>query len=308
MKYSLGLPVDHVEPPSEFVSAAAIAEMSQAAEAAGFHAVHVTEHPFPTQVGPHMGGHFAFDPIVCMTHVAATTKTLKLHFNAFVLSYRNPFMGAKQLADLDTISGGRVIAGVAAGYMAGELAALGAKVEERAQLLDENLAAMIAAWSGEPVHMESPRGAWVANGNRLAPRPPQRPHPPIWIGGNSRAAIKRVARFGQGWMPFPAKPNESGAVRTAAMTSLKDLRARIGILKEEMAAAGRTDTFDICMTPFCHQHHPRGNEPYDPPALKEEVAQLTEMGVTWISLAARAPDRKTFLKNIERYNKDFISA
>src|SRR5688572_21939831 len=163
MKFSLSLPVDQVDPPSEFCSAAAIAEMARAAERAGFAAVHVTEHPFPTTIGAEMGGHHALDPVVALAFVAAATTTLRLHFSAFILPYRNPFLAAKSLADLDVLSGGRVIAGVAPGYMPGEFAALGVDRRERGVLFDEALAAVKAAWTGQPVHLKSSR--WFAEGN-----------------------------------------------------------------------------------------------------------------------------------------------
>jgi probable F420-dependent oxidoreductase len=304
MKYSLSLPVDQVDPPSEFCSASAVKEMAEAAEAAGFDAVHATEHPFPSRVGAEMGGHYALDPVICMSFVAAASTRLLLHFNAFVLPYRNPFLAAKSIADLDAMSGGRVIAGVVPGYLAGEFAALGVPLAERGSRLDEALVAMKAAWTGEPVFMTSSR--WKADGNVMRPRPYQQPHPPIWVGGNSLGAIRRVARFGQGWMPFPAQPGESSVVRTAPMNSIESLRERIGLLRAELKAAGRTDTVDVCMTPFTHQHHPRGRENYDPPVLLDEAQSLAEIGVTWLSLKARSPNRKELLRNIERFGRDVI--
>jgi probable F420-dependent oxidoreductase len=306
MKYSLCLPVDQVDPPSEFCSGEAVMQIARTAEAAGFSAVHATEHPFPSRVGADMGGHHALDPLVCMAFVAAATASLRLHFNAFIPPYRNPFLGAKALGDLDVMSGGRVIAGVAPGYLAGEFAALGVALEDRGSLLDEALVAWKAAWTGEPVTMES--GRWSASNNVMLPRPVQRPHPPIWIGGNSKAALRRVAEHAQGWMPFPAKPNEAIAVRTASITSIDDLAARIQILRRSLDELGRTDPIDICMTPFTHQHHPRGQENYDPPVLLDEVEELAAIGVTWLSVKLRSPDRATLLDYIERFGKDVIAA
>jgi probable F420-dependent oxidoreductase len=305
VNYSLSLPVDQIEPPDEFCSGAAVMEMAAAAEAAGFKAVHATEHPFPSRIGPDMGGHHALDPMVCMAFVAAATSRLRLHFNALIPPYRNPFLSAKGLADLDVLSGGRVIAGVAPGYLAGEFEALGVPLTNRGRLLDEALVAMKQAWTGEPVHMEG--SGWAASGNVMLPRPRQQPHPPIWIGGNSKAALHRVAHHAQGWMPFPAQPNEAAAVRTASITSIDDLRARIDLLRAEAEAIGRTEPIDICMTPFTHQHHPRGKENYDPPVLLDEAARLAAIGVTWLSVKLRSPDRATYLDYIERFGKEVIA-
>jgi len=306
MKYSLCLPVDQVEPPDEFCSGRAVMEMAAAAEAVGFSAVHATEHPFPSRVGADMGGHHALDPVVTMAFAAAATSTIRFHFNALVPPYRNPFLLAKTLADLDVLSGGRVIAGVVPGYLAGEFAALGVPLEERAERLEEALVAWKAAWTGESVTMASPR--WSAANNVMLPRPVQRPHPPIWIGGNSKAAICRVAAHGDGWMPFPARPNEATAVRTASITTIDELASRIDLLRTSLADTGRTDPVDICMTPFTHQHHPRGQENYDPPVLLDEAEQLAAIGVTWLSVKLRSPDRATFLDNIERFGKDVLAA
>jgi probable F420-dependent oxidoreductase len=306
MRYSLCLPVDQVDPPEEFCSAAAIMELAAAAEGAGFSAVHATEHPFPTRIGAEMGGHFALDPVLTMAFAAAATSTLRLHLNCFIPAYRNPFLGAKALADLDALSGGRVIAGMAAGYMMGEFSALGVPFEQRGERFDEALVAMKAAWTGEPVELTSPR--WEAHGNVMRPTPAQRPNLPIWIGGNSRAAIRRAARHGQGWIPFPAQPHEAAAVRTAALTSVDDLAERMALLRKETAAAGRDDALEVCMTPFSHQHHPRGHENYDPPVLRAEAEQLAALGVTWLSIKLRSPDRASLLVGIGRFGEEIIGA
>jgi probable F420-dependent oxidoreductase len=304
MKYSLSLPVDQTDPPAEFCSGEAIAEIAKAAEAAGFSAVHATEHPFPSRVGPEMGGHQALDPIVTMSFVAAATRTLRLHTNGVVLPYRNPFLVAKAFADLDVASGGRVIAGIVPGYLAGEFAALGVSLDDRNALMEEGVAAMKAAWSGEPVHMKS--GRWRAQGNVMRPKPHQQPHPPVWLGGNSLAAVRRAARHGQGWMAFPTTPQEASVVRTAAVTSIGDLTSRIALLREEAEAAGRNQQIDVCMTPFTHQHHPRGQERYEPAVLLEEAERLAEIGVTWLTVKARSPDRATFLENIQRWGEEVL--
>jgi probable F420-dependent oxidoreductase len=306
MKFSLALPVDQVEQFDEFITADAVMEMAASAEAAGFDACHVTEHPFPSRVGPHMGGHHSLDPLVCLAFAAAATTRLRLHTNALIVPYRNPFLAAKAVSTLDAMARGRVILGVAAGYLEGEFSALGVSLADRGALLDEGIGAMKAAWTGELVELESSR--WSAPGNVMLPRPVSAPHPPIWFGGNSLAAVRRAAHLGDGWMPFPASPEEAKIVRTASITGIEALATRIGLLHEEREKSGRATPLDICVTPFTHQHHPRGQERYDPPVLLSEAEELASLGVTWLSIKLRSPDRATFLDNIARFGTEVIAA
>jgi probable F420-dependent oxidoreductase len=281
-------------------------ELASAAEAAGFFAMHATEHPFPSRVGANLGGHHSLDPMLSMAFAAAATTNLRLHFYAFIPTYRNPFLGAKSLSDLDVLSGGRVIAGLAPGYMVGEFDALGVPFNERGERFDEALVAMKAAWTGDPVYLQSVH--WVARGNTMRPRSEQRPHPPIWIGGNSNAAIRRAVLHGQGWMPFPALPDEAKAVHTWPITSADDLRVRIERLTREATAHGRTEPMDVCTAPFTHKHHPRGQEQYNPSVLLGEVKQLRDIGVTCLSIKLPSPNRATLLDYIERFGNDIIGA
>ena len=201
MKFSVQLPTDRVEKLEEFAQADAIAEMALAIETAGFDACYVTEHPFPADDWLEANGHHALDPFVSLSAAAMVTRHLRLHTNLIVLPYRNPFLTAKSIASLDALSGGRVIMGIGAGYLEGEYAALGADFANRNDITDDAIKAMQAAWGGKSVR----RGGelYEATGNTALPRPIQRPHPPLWVGGNSRIAIRRAARSAQGWSPFP---------------------------------------------------------------------------------------------------------
>jgi alkanesulfonate monooxygenase SsuD/methylene tetrahydromethanopterin reductase-like flavin-dependent oxidoreductase (luciferase family) len=109
MKVSEQLPTHRVEHFEELASADAITELSREAEAAGFDAVFVTEHPFPEDRWLATGGHHAPDPFVCLTVAAVATATIRLQTNLCIPAYRNPFMLAKTVATLDALAGGRVI-------------------------------------------------------------------------------------------------------------------------------------------------------------------------------------------------------
>src|SRR4051812_3500539 len=227
MQVSLGLPTHRVDRAEEFLLGGAVAEMAREAEAAGFAAVFVTDHPAPPTTWLDAGGHHTVDPLVTLAFAAAATTSLRLQTNLFVPAYRHPLLSAKTVATLDVLSGGRVILGVGAGYLDGEFAAVGADFDARNDVLDDAIRTMRAAWTGEPV-----------DGVLSLPRPVQQPGPPVWIGGNSRRAIRRAVELGDGWVPMPSPAKAAKALRTPGVESLADLGERITMLRELADAAG----------------------------------------------------------------------
>src|SRR3954449_3850236 len=239
MHVSLGLPVHRVDAAEEFVTGAAVTEVARAAEAAGFAAVFVTDHPAPPARWVRGGGHVTTDPLVTLGFAAAATSTLRLQTNLFVPAYRHPLVAAKAVATLDLLSGGRVILGVGAGYLEPEFTALAADFEHRNDVLDDALRTMAAAWAGDDV-----------DGVATTPRSAQQPGPPVGIGGNSKRAIRRAVELGQGWVPMPSPAAAAGHLHTPGLESLDDLRARLDHLREECTAAGRDPaTIDVCFMP-----------------------------------------------------------
>lgn len=299
MRYTVALPAGCG---GEFTRAAAIAEMALAIEQAGFDACHVTDHPFPPARWVSSGGHHAPDPLVTLAVAATATTRLRLHTHSLIPAYRNPFVVASGIATLDALAGGRVILGVAAGYLAPEFAALGASYPDRGAALDAAIAAMKQAWTGREVTAHG--AGWSAQGNVMRPRPATRPHPPIWFGGNSPAARRRAAAAGQGWSPFPAGRGLATATGTVPMDSPEALRRAIGDLRAEAGRLGRTEPLDVCTTPFSHPHF---QDRLEPKLLFEEAAELAEIGVTWLALRLPAPDRAAFLRNVERLGSQIAS-
>ena len=291
----MALPTDQVGHGEEFTGTRAVAEMALAIEQAGFDACHVTDHPFPPAGWVRGGGHHALDPLVTLAVAATATTRLRLHTHSLVPAYRNPFVVASGIATLDALAGGRVILGVAAGYLAPEFAALGASFPDRGAALDAAIDAMKRAWTGREVTAHG--AGWSAQGNVMLPRPATRPHPPIWFGGNSRAARRRAAAAGQGWSPFPADRALAAAAGTVPMDSPEALRRGIDDLRSEADRLGRTEPLDICTTPFSHPHY-RGR--LEPALLLEEAAGLAEIGVTWLALRLPAPSRAEFLRHVGR--------
>lgn len=302
MKFSLQLPTDRVGKLEEFGTAEAIAEIAAATEKAGFDATFVTEHPFPSDEWLASGGHHALDPFVSLAIAASATRTIRLHTNILVLAYRNPFLTAKAVASLDVISGGRVIMGAGAGYLEGEFAALGAPFKDRNDRSDDALVAMKAAWSGESVSLARP--GFEAAGNTMLPAPVQRPHPPIWIGGNSPRAIRRSVDFAQGWSPFPLPAAGAGRTRTAAIENVDDLAGGIRRMREYAEKQGRSEPLDVNFVPFGLHMNTRSVPEDD--AIHEQFAALEAAGVTWVTLGLPTPSRGAFLDSLARFAETFI--
>jgi len=211
--------------------------------------------------------------MVALSFAAAATTRLRLHTHILVLAYRNPLLTAKSVLSLDVLSGGRVILGVAPGYLKPEFAALGADFDERNELTDEAIDVMKRIWTDGKIEFEGRN--FRTRGTTMAPPPVQRPHPPIWVGGNSTAAIRRAAERAQGWVPFPNPPGMR-AVRTPPLSDIDELGRRIAVLREHAASIGRTEPLDICFSPFER----------DPAAIVDEVHRLEALGVTWTVLGA----------------------
>ena len=206
----------------------------QMAEGLGFHSVWVSDHVVtPEHLQPTVGPTF-YDPFVVLTCAAAFSTRLKLGTTVVVVPYRNPLVVAKMVATLDALSGGRVIFGVGAGGAPDEFQALGVPSEQRGRRTDEYLRVMLALWTQDPTSF---RGRYFSfSVVRFGPKPFQSPHPPIWVGGRSDAALRRAVRIGQAWHPT-----------SMAMDSLKERMSRLESMARE---AGRTDGPEVTIHQF----------------------------------------------------------
>src|SRR6476661_995433 len=240
--------------------------------------------------------------MVVLAVAGAATSTLRLQTHVFVLAYRNPFLSAKSVLSLDRLSGGRVILGVAAGYLRPEFGALGVEFDERNELTDEAIDAMVAAWTTDGVELAGRH--YRARGNTMLPRPIARPHPPIWVGGNSKAAIRRAVERGQGWLPFPNPQAASRALKTPAMESVGDLAERLSFARAHAEAVGRSEPLEVCCALFSRSLGRAAAD--DPVALRDEVAELEALGVSWITVQFDAPTRKDWRVAMERFATDAI--
>jgi len=303
MRCALLLHTQRVDLGAEFASGPAVAETARAAERAGFDAVAVTDHPFPHDEWMRSGGHHALDPFVALSFAAAATARIRLLTFIYVLPYRNPFLSAKAAASLDVLSGGRFVFGVAAGYLEPEFAALGVPFAERDDLADEAIRAMKAAWGGEGVHFEGKH--FVARDHTALPRPLQQPHPPIWVGGNSKRAIRRAVLLGDGWMPIFNPAAHAGRRRTPAIESAADVRARLTYAAEVARAGGRTRPLEVAIT--ARGLGSFGTAAFDQAAFLADVAELRAAGVTYLTVNLPAASRAEHLERIARFGDEVLA-
>lgn len=203
-------------------------DLARIAEHAGFCYLAVCDHAaIPKDRAGAMSTTW-WDCMTTLSYLAAVTSRIRLLSHVYVLPLTHPLRAAKQWTTLDALSGGRAILGVGSGDVDGELVALGVDPAQRGELLDEALDAVEAAFADEYSSHDGPRWSYREMG--IAPRPVQ-DRIPIWVGGSSRAAIRRSAERGDGWLPAGAP--EGGM--SAAVALIRELRERVG----------RTDPFTI---------------------------------------------------------------
>jgi probable F420-dependent oxidoreductase len=289
----------------ELVTGAGIATVAAAAEAAGFHGFGFTDHPAPSQRWLESGGHDAVDPFVAMGFAAARTTTLRLIPNIVVLPYRNPFLVAKSGATLDLLSGGRFTLAVGVGYLRREFAALGVDYEQRAELFDQALDVIRTIWTTDDISFEGKN--FSARGITAHPRPISEPRPPIWIGGNTGAARRRVALKGEGWCPFAAPAALAQTARTATLDSLERLADGITDLRRRVDDAGRDwSTIDIVFSNI------EGGDPaaddFNADTYLSALDKLASLGVTWVQVGLPGDSLAHALEIIERFGALVIEA
>ena len=209
------------------------AELGRYAEGLGFESVWVPEHShIPVErVSPWPGGpelpreYFeTFDPLVALTAIAAATTELRLGTGVALLIERDPILLAKALASLDVISGGRLEVGVGAGWNIEEMRNHGTDPTTRFRRMRESVEAMKAIWTEDEAEYHGriidfdPIWCW--------PKPVQKPHPPILVGGRGERVLDRVVAYGDGWIPNRVRSPE-------------ELGERITELQRRAEAAGR---------------------------------------------------------------------
>ena len=247
----------------------AVLDLARAIEDIGYDEIDLFEHvtvgnPIPGRSETRQAAPELLEPLVTLGAISAVTRRIGLGTGVLVLPQRQPALVAKQVATLDVLSSGRVRLGVGVGWQRSEYESLGVPFEERGRRIDEAITLMRRYWTESSVTF---RGYFYrAEAMGMDPKPVQPGGPPIWLGGDSEPALRRVGRLGDGWM---AMPDSDEAVLSAPQN--------LAIIKAAAEAAGR-DPAKIGL-------QARLSDPLDLEALTRRVAGLRAAGFTWTSVS-----------------------
>jgi len=268
-----------------------VARIARGLDERGFHSVWAVDHILiPKHIQsdyPYAkDGSFPVDPTLLglepfnlLSFIAAHTKKLRLGTGVVVLPQRNPALTAKQAADVDVLSGGRLDFGIGVGWLAEEFAALGESFERRGARSDDYIRAMKALWSdgissysGEFFNLPE---CWQY------PLPVQTPHPPLYFGGEGKAALRRVARFGH-WYGVDVMPDQ--------------VEEKLKLLAEHCDREGR-DVRDVKVA----------LSPYGNPCDRDTLKRYEDTGIDQVILAAFVPGQDAMEKAIDTIADELLS-
>jgi probable F420-dependent oxidoreductase len=194
----------------------ALTTFCREAEAREIASLWVSDHiVFPrTETGEHPGGRFPFpsdtaylEPVAVLAAAAVVTERARLGASVFILGHRHPIVMAKMLSTIDVLSDGRLICGVGVGWWEEELTLLGVPFKQRGRQADEMLQVFTALWTAE--HPRFDGTFYTLPDVGFAPKPVQKPHPPIWVGGDSPGAFRRTVRLADGWHATAKTPEQA---------------------------------------------------------------------------------------------------
>lgn len=181
-----------------------VARLARGIESIGFDQLDIFDHVVMghpaegREAGPYPARMPILEAVVALSYFAAVTERIGLGTEVLVLPQRHPTLVAKQVASLDTLSGGRVRLGVGVGWQESEYDALGVPFGERGARMDEAILLLRRWWGDDPVDAEGP--FYPVRAMAMEPKPPRGAAIPIWIGGQSAAALRRTGRLGDGWL------------------------------------------------------------------------------------------------------------
>ena len=256
--------------------------VAQRMEELGFESIWLPEHPvIPVNHNTKYGGtpdgslppamSHQVNPFIALARASGTTTTLKLGTGISLVTEHNPLDLAKQISTLDLYSGGRFMYGIGTGWFREESEIMGADYDHRWTQAREHVLAMKELWTKDEAEFHGRYVDFPAV--HCNPKPVQKPHPPVLLGGRAENVFKRVVRWGEGWLPLGVAP--------------EDVKAGRAILSELAEAAGR-DPKSISITVH--------NQPPD----RDRIQQFEEAGADRVLVSMAAPDQGAMIAELEK--------
>jgi probable F420-dependent oxidoreductase len=227
-------------------------------------------------------GQSIYEPLIVLAYLAAVTRRVLLGTSVYLLPLRSPLLAARQAVSLDRLSEGRLVLGVGAGWLESEFTAVGVPYRQRGRRTDEAIAML--------------KSLCAEDGAGFLPKPVQRPHPPLWIGGRSDAAVRRAARAGDAWHP--------------SHLTVDELRRQIPELRAECERAGRspddvtvTTRRKLVRTPTDDARVLHG----DASAIAATVAELEQVGVSHLVVELPDSSEGELLENLDWFAREVLA-
>lgn len=280
MKFAISLPnsvrVKALVQPWEFgVTGADQTVIAKRADELGYDMIVVPEHFIVPNSHVELSGPHYFHSTVAQAHIAGATQHIRVNSFVTILPLQHPVVMAKALSTADWLSSGRITVTFGVGWDAEEFKLLGVPFSERGRMADEYLAAILELWTSDTPSFE---GKYVSFDDvAFEPKPFQKPHLPIWIGGDAEPVLKRAARFASGWGPFLTQP--------------ADIPAKLDFIKSQPTYDGRP--FDVLYgigTSRVGEGHVVVDDPTQRPGMSAEeiidrLGWFADLGVTMSGLS-----------------------
>jgi probable F420-dependent oxidoreductase len=281
-------------------------ELAQKAEMLGFDSIWISDHVvLPTKYQ----GRFSeilYDPFVLLASIAATTKKILLGTSVLILPYRNPIVVAKMVSTIDVLSDGRVIFGAGPGWMEEEFDVLGIPFNERGKRADEYINIFKEVWEKDEPQFE---GVFYSFSKiKFYPKPVQKPHPPIWVGGISKKAIRRAVALGNGWHPVWLSPDQMEKkiyyLTKVAEENGRNLDNFVLSIRNRLRILRTSEEENIDLSKF------RGKHTFSFHGTKEEIInrikQFKDIGVAHIIFDLDVVNNEEMFNTIEGFSKDIM--
>jgi probable F420-dependent oxidoreductase len=272
------------------VDPAALRTAATTAERLGFSTIWAPEHvvlldeytskyPYSTGKFPSPTDTPIADPFTTLAYAAACTSTIRLGTGVCLVPEHNPLVLAKTVATVDRLSGGRFIFGVGVGWLAEEFAALGVPFEHRGRRTREFIEVMRKLWHGRS---SSHQGEFINFTNVLShPKPVRDSGVPVWFGGESNVALRRVAEYGDGWIGFNLSPDQAAE----KIRRIEELLVRNGRRRADVRLAV---------------------SPYTNPITTDDLARYRDAGVEEVALLGRPRTERELVAGLERMAREFV--